>query len=56
MTKVTWTALVVGLPMLVFVVLGFFTSRDLSAVEVVVTLVVWAVGLLWIWRPRRITG
>ncbi len=53
-SKLASTVLVFTVPILLLAIIGLFTgSFDIGTPEIALLSVIWIVGLIWVWRPRR---
>jgi hypothetical protein len=48
------TVLVILVPILLLALIGLATgSLDIGTPELAILMVIWVVGLVWVWRPRQ---
>lgn len=53
-SKMTSTILVITVPVLLLAIIGLFSgSFGIGLPELILLWVIWMVGLLWVWWPRR---
>ena len=53
--RITSSVLVILVPILLLAVIGLATgSLALGTPELLLLTVIWIVGLVWVWRPRRV--